>query len=68
MEISFDKPENLDGGILIQELENAGVKIPIENNEPKWPRVDGNGRLWLDIDPDKEELAKSVVAAHNGTV
>ena len=59
--IKFDKPQNLNGSELMDELNSAGVQIV---NSPK---IDGNGIFWLDIDPADEAKAKPIVAAHNGT-
>jgi hypothetical protein len=59
--IKFNKPENLNGAELINEL--ATAKIKVTGN----PMIDGNGEFWLDIDPKDEAKAKPIVAAHNGT-
>lgn len=58
--IKFDKPENLNGAELLNELNVAGIKI----TEP--PLIDGNGEFWLDISNKDKSKAESVVAAHNG--
>lgn len=61
--IKFNKPENLNGAELLQELANVGIVLePIIQS----PIVDGNGNLWLDIDSADESKAAAVVAAHNG--
>jgi hypothetical protein len=63
MMIKFNKPENLNGAELLQELANVGIVLePIIQS----PIVDGNGNLWLDIDSADESKAAAVVAAHNG--
>lgn len=59
--IKFNKPENLNGLELINELKSAGVNIE------KPPLIDGNNEFWLDISSEEESLASQVVAAHNGT-
>jgi hypothetical protein len=59
--IKFNKPENLNGLELINELNVAGVAIE------KPPFIDGNNDFWLDINPADESVAAAVVAAHNGT-
>ena len=67
--ISFDKPKNLDGGKLIEELLAANVKIAKHDKFPFGvypPEIDGNNVLWLDIDPNDKNIAQSVIAAHNG--
>jgi hypothetical protein len=61
--IKFNKPSNLNGTELRQELNVAGVKI---NDQPSSVRVDNND-LWLDIASKDEAKAKSIVDAHNGT-
>ena len=60
--IKFDKPQNLNGAELLDELKNAGVKV----NDI--PTIDGNGDFWLSIDASDKATAAVVVAAHNGTV
>ena len=62
MLIQFDKPENLDGGKLIEELTAADIAVNLRTS----PRLDGDGSFWLDIDPDKENEAKAIVEAHQG--
>ena len=67
MEKSFNKPENLDGAILIAELVEAGIEIK-KDNKGKYeaPRLDGEGVLWIDIAESDYELAQEIVASHNG--
>lgn len=60
--IQFDKPTNLNGAELIDELENAGIAV----ND--LPIVDGNGEFWLDIAPKDADEAAVIVAKHNGTI
>jgi hypothetical protein len=60
--IKFNKPENLNGTELLNELNSANVTI----TNP--PTLDGNGDLWLDIAKKDETKALSIVAAHNGTI
>lgn len=60
--IKFDKPTNLNGQELLNELKAAGVTI----ND--FPTLDGNGELLLPIATKDEAKAKAVVAAHNGSV
>lgn len=59
--IKFNKPNNLNGLELINELRSAGVNIE------KPPLIDGNNEFWLDVSPEDEALAAQVVATHNGT-
>jgi len=63
--IKFNKPENLNGAELKNELIAGGVKI---NNSPTSVSVDGNGDLWLDIDAKDQLKAQLIVADHNGTI
>ena len=60
--IQFNKPTNLNGAELLQELNAAGVVIETP------PTLDGNDVLWLDIAAKDEAKAASIVAAHNGTM
>lgn len=62
--IKFNKPENLNGAELLDEL--AAVGIVLDKKEQA-PLIDGNGNFWLDIEPADEAKAAEVVAAHNGT-
>lgn len=61
--IKFNKPINLNGTQLRQELRNAQVDISDHNLSVK----EISGDLYLDIKPTDEEKARIVVAAHNGT-
>lgn len=63
--IEFDKPENLNGAELLTELAAIGVNLdPIE----QVPHVDGNGKLWLDIQTKDKDKVQKVVSAHNGNI
>lgn len=62
--IKFQKPTNLNGTELRNELNANGVEI---SNLPQSVMIDGNGDFWLDIKPIDEVKASTVVAAHNGT-
>lgn len=59
--IKFNKPKNLNGAELVDELKIAEVKV----ND--FPIVDGNNDLWLDITEVDKVKAEAVVAAHSGT-
>jgi hypothetical protein len=63
--ISFDKPTNLNGTELRQELNDAGIVI---SNSIHAVMVDDTEILWLDIAEGDAEAAAVVVAAHNGTI
>ena len=62
--IKFNRPTNLNGGELREQLNAAGVKI---SDDPSSVKEDAEGNLWLDIANKDESKAKSVVEAHNGT-
>jgi hypothetical protein len=59
--IKFDKPENLDGAELLNELNAAGVII----TEP--PTIDENQDFWLNIASTNKIKTAAIVAAHKGT-
>ena len=63
--ISFDKPINLNGFELREELNAAGVSI---SNEPTAVKTTADNLIWLDIDDRDKEAAAKVIAAHDGTV
>ena len=63
---SFTVPANLDGGILVAELEAAGVTVIANPMGIKCPLIDGNGALWLDIIKADKAKAAAVVANHKG--
>jgi len=62
--IKFNKPENLNGSQLLDELAAIGVVL---DKLEQAPLIDGNGDFWLDVKPEDEAKVASVVAAHNGT-
>ena len=63
--ISFNKPENLNGAELKQELNAGGVFI----SDDIWSvQDDANGLIWLDIAKSDKDAAETIVAAHNGTI
>lgn len=63
--IQFEKPTNLNGSELRQELLTAAVQI---GNKGREVVIDENGFFWLDIKQSDKDKAASVVAAHNGTI
>jgi len=63
--IRFEKPINLNGTELLDELANVGIVL---DKKEKALLIDGDGILWLDIEPTDEAKAAPVVAAHNGTI
>jgi len=58
--IQFEKPNNLNGKQLMDELVAAGVAI----TEP--PLLDGNRKLWLEIKATDKTKAQPIVDAHVG--
>jgi hypothetical protein len=58
--IKFDKPTNLNGKELVDELNAAGVNV---KDRP----LDDGVNLWLDIASKDQAKAKGIVNAHNGT-
>ena len=60
--IKFNKPLNLNGKELLEELAVVGVVVS------KIPFIDGNNDMWLDIKPEVEAKVTVVVATHNGTI
>jgi hypothetical protein len=62
--IKFDKPVNLNGAELIDELAAVGIVL---DKFKQAPFIDGNGDFWLDIKQADEAKAAAVIAAHNGT-
>jgi hypothetical protein len=63
--IQFQKPVNLNGDELLNELFAVGIVLD------KWkqaPSIDGEGVMWLDIAEDDKAKAAPIVAAHNGTI
>jgi hypothetical protein len=60
--IKFNKPTNLNGAELLNELKTAKINVV------GYPVDDAAGGLWLDIDEKDTAAAKAIVDAHNGTV
>jgi len=58
--IKFNKPQNLNGAELIDELKAVGVIVNAETS----PFIDGNGDFWLDIATADKAKAEPIVAAH----
>jgi hypothetical protein len=63
--IKFDKPINLNGAELLDELAAVGIVL---DRVTQLPLLDGNGDFWLDVQPADQAKAAAVVAAHNGTI
>ena len=63
--ISFNRPTNLNGTELRQELNDGGVTISFDLGTIVQTL---DGLIWLDIAEADAEAAAVVVAAHNGTI
>jgi len=60
--IKFNKPINLNGIQLLDQLKDAKINVigrPVD---------DGNNGLWLSIDEADRDQAAAIVAAHIGTI
>lgn len=62
--IKFDKPANLNGSQLLDELTAVGIVL---DKLEQAPLIDGNGDFWLDVKSADQAKTAAVVAAHNGT-
>ena len=62
--IKFNKPANLNGAELLDELAAVGIVLDLTTQAPL---IDGNGDLWLDVKSADKTKAAEVVAGHNGT-
>jgi hypothetical protein len=63
--IKFNKPKNLNGAELLDELSAIGIVLDKLNQAPL---IDEAGDLWLDVESKDESKVAQIVAAHNGTV
>lgn len=59
--IKFEKPANLNGKELVEELAAGGVSVS------DVPEIDGDGNFWLHVKESDKSKAQTIVAAHNGT-
>ena len=66
--IKFNRPETLDGALLIQELTAAGVKVKPDSSGITAPFIDGEGNFYLDIAAKDEAKASGIVAAHKAVL
>jgi len=62
--IKFNKPTNLNGAELLDELVAVGIVL---DKDLQSPLIDGNGDFWLDVDISDKAQAELVLSAHNGT-
>jgi hypothetical protein len=59
---TFQKPQQLNGAQLIDELLSVGINLDLRN----YPAIDGNNNLLLGVDDNNYEKAKKVVDSHIG--
>jgi hypothetical protein len=64
--IQFNRPENLNGEKLVNELEAAGVEVKANTVGIKCPVVEYDF-LYLDIKESDKLIAQEIISAHNGT-
>lgn len=63
--MKFERPENLNGYELRQELRNAGIEI---SDNLTSVLVEADGSLILDIKKEDELKAVAIVKNHNGSI
>ena len=66
--IKFNRPQSLDGALLIDELAAAGVKVTADCSGIKAPFIDGAGDLFLDIDAKDQAKAAEVIVNHSAVI
>ena len=65
--IQFDKPENLNGKTLIDDLIAAGIAIGLdESGERAKPFIDGEGNFYLPVIEADREATQTVLDNYNG--
>jgi hypothetical protein len=65
--IQFDKPQNLNGKTIIDDLIAAGIEIAEdESGERGKPFIDGEGRFYLPVNENDKEAAQAVLDNYNG--
>ena len=65
--IQFDKPENLNGKTLIDELVAAGIVIGVDGSgERAKPMIDGEGNFYLPVNEADREATQAVLDNYNG--
>ena len=63
--LRFDRPENLNGAELRNELKAAGIPVSDDIN---FFLDDGKGNLFVAISNSFELKAAAIIVAHNGTI
>ena len=61
--IKFNRPNNLNGAELLDELAAVGIVL---DKIKQIPVIDAENNLLLDIESADEAKAEAVIAAHNG--
>jgi hypothetical protein len=65
--IQFEKPQNLNGKTLIDDLIAAGIEIAEDGSgERAKPLIDGEGNFYLPVSEDDKEAAQAVLDNYNG--
>lgn len=63
--IEFDKPTNLDGKVLIEELIAVGIEIGFDKYQERLkPVMDGEGKFYLPINESDRLVAQQVLDKH----
>ena len=65
--IQFNKPQNLNGKTLIDELVAAGIVIGVDGSgERAKPMIDGEGNFYLPVNEADREATQAVLDNYNG--
>lgn len=65
--IQFNKPQNLNGKTLIDELVAVGIVIGVDGNgERAKPMIDGEGNFYLPVNEADREATQAVLDSYNG--
>jgi hypothetical protein len=65
--IQFEKPQNLNGKTLIDDLVAAGISIGVDGSgERAKPMIDGEGNFYLPVNEADREATQAVLDNYNG--
>ena len=65
--IQFEKPQNLNGKTLIDDLIAAGIAIGVDGSgERAKPLIDGEGNFYLPVSELDREATQAVLDNYNG--
>ena len=65
--IQFDKPQNLNGKTLIDDLIAAGIVIGVDGSGQRAkPMIDGEGNFYLPVSEADREATQAVLDNYNG--